>query len=398
MTSLNNLATRLCTAMLLVALALGGSAFASSQKKDKADSAQTKQSSGQVDLNTASESDLNALPGVGAATAKKIIAGRPYASVDDVKKAGVSAAALEKFRSQVTVSGGGASTARSSAATSETTASKSKSHAEKSTGSSGGMVDLNSASESDLNALPGVGAATAKKIIAGRPYASVDDVKKAGVSAAALEKFRTQVTVSGGGTSTAATSHTSAATADTAAGKSKSTSAKSTGNAGGMVDLNSATESDLNALPGVGPATAKKIIAGRPYASVDDVKKAGVSAAALEKFRSQVTASGSAATTKSAAASPSVSTTPAATQPTPPATAAKGEMRSEEKSSSAKSTGMPQHDATPPPAGSGMVWVNTATKVYHKEGDRWYGKTKQGKYMSEADAQKEGDRPAKNEK
>ena len=38
---------------------------------------------------------------------------------------------------------------------------------------------------------------------------------------------------------------------------------------------------------------------------------------------------------------------------------------------------------------SGQVWVNTESKVYHKSG-RWYGKTKQGKFMSEADAQKAG--------
>ncbi len=38
----------------------------------------------------------------------------------------------------------------------------------------------------------------------------------------------------------------------------------------------------------------------------------------------------------------------------------------------------------------GMVWVNTASKVYHKEGDRWFGKTKAGKCMTEDDAKKEG--------
>ena len=44
-----------------------------------------------------------------------------------------------------------------------------------------------------------------------------------------------------------------------------------------------------------------------------------------------------------------------------------------------------------------MVWVNTESHVYHKEGTHYYGKTKHGKYMSEADAIKEGDRPAKKE-
>jgi hypothetical protein len=42
----------------------------------------------------------------------------------------------------------------------------------------------------------------------------------------------------------------------------------------------------------------------------------------------------------------------------------------------------------------GLVWVNTDSKVYHKNG-RYYGNTKQGRFMTEADAEKAGYKAAK---
>ncbi len=59
-----------------------------------------------VDLNTASAHQLDTLKGIGPATAKKIMANRPYTSVDDLAKAGLSAKEIETLKPMVTVSSG----------------------------------------------------------------------------------------------------------------------------------------------------------------------------------------------------------------------------------------------------------------------------------------------------
>ena len=43
---------------------------------------------------------------------------------------------------------------------------------------------------------------------------------------------------------------------------------------------------------------------------------------------------------------------------------------------------------------AGKVWVNTGTKKYHA-GGKWYGKTKEGKFMTEAEAKAAGFTAAK---
>jgi|SRR5437667_11547389 len=49
------------------------------------------------------------------------------------------------------------------------------------------------------------------------------------------------------------------------------TPAKKTDTTAELVDINTATEAELVALPAIGAAYAKKIIAGRPYARKDEL-------------------------------------------------------------------------------------------------------------------------------
>lgn len=59
---------------------------------------------------------------------------------------------------------------------------------------------------------------------------------------------------------------------------------------GALVDLNRATEAELDGLPGVGPATVAKIIAARPFTAIDELHSKGVvGEKTLEKLRPLVT-------------------------------------------------------------------------------------------------------------
>lgn len=46
------------------------------------------------------------------------------------------------------------------------------------------------------------------------------------------------------------------------------------------------------------------------------------------------------------------------------------------------------------PPGPGYVWANKDSKIFHREGSRFYGKTKSGEFMKESDAVAQGYREA----
>jgi competence protein ComEA len=60
---------------------------------------------------------------------------------------------------------------------------------------------------------------------------------------------------------------------------------------GGRVNLNTATQAELEALPGIGPVIARRIVERRPYRSVEELERVkGIGKRRLEEIRPMVSA------------------------------------------------------------------------------------------------------------
>lgn len=112
-------------------------------------------------------------------------------------------------------------------------------------------IDLNTATLAKLEALKGVGPSLAGKIIAARPFKSVDDLKNvSGIGQAKYDGIRGLVTV-----------------------EEEEATVNPRLKPGQTININTASEAQLDSLLGIGPVKAAAIIAGRPYGKIDDIMK-----------------------------------------------------------------------------------------------------------------------------
>jgi len=145
-----------------------------------------------------------------------------------------------------------------------------------------------------------------------------------------------------------------------------------------------ATSAALAAAPAAAPSGTTATCKDGTYSSAE--KKSGACSGhhGVKEWYGEEAAASTKASKNTATTTTTTTSQSAAAAPVEPTT----------RKTPTTSTGQSPDGMTAKAGGSaGQVWVNTSTKVYHCSGDRWYGKTKQGEYLSESDAKAKGFRP-----
>ena len=156
-------------------------------------------------------------------------------------------------------------------------------------------VNINTASVTELDSLPGIGPSKAAAIVAHReangPFAScsaLTDVK--GIGAATLSNIASMCTVGDGSESP------SSSAGDTPASPAPEASSSNSGAAtnANAININTASASELDSFPGIGPSKAAAIVAFReangPFASCSALTNVqGIGNATVDKLAAMCT-------------------------------------------------------------------------------------------------------------
>ena len=136
-------------------------------------------------------------------------------------------------------------------------------------------VNVNKASREQLMTLPGIGEGEAKRIAAGRPYASIGElVSKARLSAAAIRRIEPRVAFADARGPDRQTQMPVRHPLP-ASGAWTAPSPRAPLPAAEKADLNTASREELMSKANFDPMTAQRIMRARPYGRLADLKRLG---------------------------------------------------------------------------------------------------------------------------